>query len=176
MQQRRGDCAVQPNDAAVLQLLLPGAGKQRPIDRLPGLRPDRTDGLLQYRLFGSPRYRKPGKGPERRRVLKMERQLFVTQLTMLLEKGASQHRLRRQALPSRLLDLIAAKIACHQTEHRAMLIQPVRHRLQLAADLVPGEKIEYAGLGDAFLTHCRLRLRRLFFGISDLTPKFTQDR
>ena len=106
----------------------------------------------------------------------MERQLFVTQLTMLLKKRASQHRLRRQALPSRLLDLMPAQVARHQTEHRAMLIQPVRHRLQLATDFVPCEKIEYAGLGDAFLTHCRLRLRRLFLRINDLTPKFTQDR
>jgi hypothetical protein len=38
-----------------------------------------------------------------------------------------------------------------------MLIQPLRHRLQLAADLVFGEEIEYAGLDGAFLTHCWLR-------------------
>ena len=48
-----------------------------------------------------------------------------------------------------------------------MLIQPLRHRLQLAADLVPGEKIEYAGLDGAFLAHCRLR-RWQGFGISGM--------
>ena len=38
----------------------------------------------------------------------------------------------------------------------AVLIQPLRHRFQLATNLVPGKKIEYAGLDGAFLTHCRL--------------------
>jgi len=36
-----------------------------------------------------------------------------------------------------------------------MLVQPLRHRFQLAADLVIGEEIEYADLDGAFLTHCR---------------------
>jgi hypothetical protein len=106
----------------------------------------------------------------------MECQFLVAQLAMLLEMPASMHRLRRQALPSGLLDLAPPQVARHQTEHRAMLIQPLRHRLQLTTDLVPREKIEYAGLGAAFLTHCRLRLWRLFFGISDLMSKCTQNR
>ncbi len=38
-----------------------------------------------------------------------------------------------------------------------MPVQPLRHRLQLVADLVCGENIEYAGLDGAFLAHCRLR-------------------
>jgi fatty-acyl-CoA synthase len=33
--------------------------------------------------------------------------------------------------------------------------------LQLAADLVPGEQIEYAGLDGAFLAHCQLRRWRV---------------
>src|SRR3954469_440724 len=37
-----------------------------------------------------------------------------------------------------------------------MLIQPRRGLLQLAADLVFGEDIEYAGLDSAVLAHCRL--------------------
>ena len=42
-----------------------------------------------------------------------------------------------------------------------MLVQPVRHGFQLTADLVSGEKIEYAGLDGAFLAHCRLRWLRV---------------
>jgi hypothetical protein len=38
-----------------------------------------------------------------------------------------------------------------------MLIQPRRGLLQLAADLVLGEPIKYAGLDSAFLAHYRLR-------------------
>src|SRR4051795_981512 len=36
-----------------------------------------------------------------------------------------------------------------------MLIQPLRDLLQLAADLVLGEQIKYAGLDRAFLAHYR---------------------
>src|SRR3954471_11611720 len=36
-----------------------------------------------------------------------------------------------------------------------MLIQPLRGLLQLAADLVLGEQIKYAGLDSAFLAHYR---------------------
>ena len=52
-------------------------------------------------------------------------------------------------------------------EQRAMRIQPPGHRLQLAADLVSGEDIEYAGLDGAFLAHCRLR-RWQGFGLSGM--------
>src|SRR3954454_4868456 len=38
-----------------------------------------------------------------------------------------------------------------------MLIQPLRGLLQLAADLVLGEPIKYAGLDSAVLAHYRLR-------------------
>ena len=38
-----------------------------------------------------------------------------------------------------------------------LLVQPIGHALQLTADLVSGEKIEYTGLDGAFLAHCRLR-------------------
>ena len=85
----------------------------------------------------------------------MERQLFVTQLAVLLEQGTAQHRFGRQALPSGRLDPMLAKVSRHQAEQIAMLVQPLRHRFQLTADLVRGENIEYAGLDGAFLTHCR---------------------
>ena len=169
--QRRGDRAVQPHDAAVFQLLLPGVGQQRPIDRLPGLGPDRADRLLQHRLLRAPRPRQPGEGPKRRGILQMKCQLLVAQLAVLLEKRTAQHRLRRQASPSGLLDPVAAQVRRHQAEQRAMRIQPVRHRLQLAADLVPGENIEYAGLDGAFLTHCRLRRWRVLLWNQWLDPK-----
>ena len=76
---------------------------------------------------------------------------------MLLEERTAQHRLRRQALPSGLLHPVAAQVPCDKAEQRRMLVQPLRGFLQLAADLVSGEQIEYAGLHSAFLAHCRLR-------------------
>ena len=93
--------------------------------------------------------------------LEMERQFLVAQLAMLLEHGAAQHRLRRQALAPGLLDPMSAQVGRDQAEQLAMVIDPRRHRLQLAADLVPGEEIEYAGLDGAFLAHCRLRWLRV---------------
>ena len=91
----------------------------------------------------------------------MKGQLLVAQLAVLLEKPTAQHRLRRKTLPSGLSHPVAAQVRRHQAEQRAVLIQPLRHRLQLAADLVSGENIEYVGLDGAFLAHCRLRRQRV---------------
>ena len=168
--QRRGDGAVQPHDATLLELLLPGARQQRPIDRLPGLGPDRADRLLQHRLLRAPAPGQPGKGAKRRGVLEMKRQFLVAQLAVLLEQRTAQHRLRRQASPSGRAHAVAAQVLRRQPEQRAMRIQPLRHRLQLATDLVPGEDIEHAHLDGAFLAHCRLRRWRFCFGISGLMP------
>src|SRR3954451_2060623 len=44
---------------------------------------------------------------------------------------------------------------------RLRFVQPRRRFLQLAADLVFGEEIEYAGLDSAVLAHCRLRWWRV---------------
>ena len=85
----------------------------------------------------------------------MKRQLPIAQLAMLLEKRAAQHRLGRQAFSPGLLNAVSAQILRRQPDELAMLVQPLRHRLQLAADLVIGEEIEYAGLDGAFRTHCR---------------------
>jgi len=41
-----------------------------------------------------------------------------------------------------LLDPVAAQVAGHQTQQRAVLIEPLRHGFQLAADLVFRENIE----------------------------------
>jgi hypothetical protein len=41
---------------------------------------------------------------------------------------------------------VATQIAGHQAYQCALLIQPLRDRLQLAADLVPGKDLESAFL------------------------------
>src|SRR4051812_5938117 len=92
MHERRRDRAVEAHDAAVLDLLLPGARQQRSIDRLPGLGSDRANRLVQHRFLRAPRPRQAGKGPERGGVLEMEGQFLVAQLAVLLEKRTAQHR------------------------------------------------------------------------------------
>lgn len=91
----------------------------------------------------------------------MEGQLLIAQLAVLLEERAAQYRFGRQPLPSGGLDATSTQISHHQTKHVGMLIQRLRHRLQLMADLVRGEKIEYTGLGRYVLWHCRLGSRPL---------------
>ena len=86
-----------------------------------------------------------------------ERPAFITQLPLLLEQRTAQHRLRRQASASGLAQSLAAQIAGHQAHQGALPIKPLRDRLQLATDLVPGKNLEYSSLDGAFLTHCRLR-------------------
>src|SRR6516162_443338 len=157
MHECRRDRAVQPHHLASLNLLLPRTGKDRTIDRFPGLGPDAADRVVQHRLLWGPRQRQPGEGSERGGVFEMKRQLLIAQLTMLLEQPAAQHRLRRQTLAPCLLYPTSTQILCHRADERGMLIQPLRHRLQLATNLVPGKKIEYAGLDGAFLMHCWLR-------------------
>ena len=72
----------------------------------------------------------------------MKRQLLVAQLAVLLEKPTAQDRLCRQTLSPGLLDAMPAQILRHQPDELAILVQPLGHRLQFAADLVPGEEIE----------------------------------
>ena len=72
----------------------------------------------------------------------MKRQFLVAQLAMLLEKRTAQDRLGRQAFSPGLLDAVPTQIPHPQLDKFAMLVQPLRHRLQLAADLVSGEEIE----------------------------------
>ncbi len=85
----------------------------------------------------------------------MEGELLVAQLPVLLEQRAAHHRFRRQAVASRLLDPMPTQIADHQAQQRTVPVEPLRDSLQLAADLVRRENIEYTRLDDAFLTHCR---------------------
>ena len=68
----------------------------------------------------------------------MKRQFFIAELAMLLEKRAAQDRLGRQAFSSGLLNAVSAQILRRQPDELAMLVQPLRHRFQLAADLVVG--------------------------------------
>jgi len=87
----------------------------------------------------------------------MKSQFLVTELALLLQQRAAQHRFRRQPAPPGLAQTLAAQIARHQADQRALTIQPTRDCLQLAADLVSGKDLEYRRLDGAFLTHCRLR-------------------
>ena len=106
----------------------------------------------------------------------MKGELFVTQLPLLLEQRTAQHRLRRQAAAAGLAQSVATQIAGHQAHQRVLPIQPLRDRLQFAADLVPGENLEYRGLDGAFLTHCRLRRQGLCFGFNGMHPQPTRNR
>jgi hypothetical protein len=72
----------------------------------------------------------------------MERQFLIAQLPVLLEDRAAQYRFRGQALSSGRLDAEANQVSGHQSERIAMLVKPIRHRPQFAADLVRSEKIE----------------------------------
>src|SRR5262249_54769653 len=85
----------------------------------------------------------------------MERQFVVAQLPILLEKRTSQHRLGGQALPPGGLDAEPHQVTGHHPKQIAMLVEPLRHRLQLVADLMRSENVEYAGLDGAFLAHFR---------------------
>ena len=83
-----------------------------------------------------------GQGAKRGRVFQMKRQLLIAQLAMLLEKRAAQDRLGRQTLSPGLPDAVSAQILGRQPDQFAMLVQPLRHRFQLAADLVSGKEIK----------------------------------
>lgn len=98
----------------------------------------------------------------------MERQLLMAQLPILLKQRAAQYRFGRQPLPADGLEADPDQISGHLGEQIVMLVKPLRHRLQLVADLVRGENIECAGLDGAFLAHCRLR-RWQGFGLSGMS-------
>jgi hypothetical protein len=106
----------------------------------------------------------------------VEGELLVTQLPLLLEQRTAQHCLCRQASASGFAQSVATQIASHQAHQRALPIQPLRDRLQLAADRVPGKDLEYSGLDGAFLTHCRLRRQGLRFGFNGMHPQPTRNR
>ena len=69
----------------------------------------------------------------------MNRQLLIAQLAMLLEKRARKTT-RPQPLSPGLLSAMSAQILGCEPDQLAMLVQPLRHRLQLAADFVPAKK------------------------------------
>ena len=72
----------------------------------------------------------------------MKRQFLIAELAMLLEERAAQDQLGRQAFSSGFLDAAVGADPRRQPDELAMLVQPLGHRLQLAADLVIGEEIE----------------------------------
>ena len=70
----------------------------------------------------------------------MKRQFLVAQLAMLLGEHSAADSAGR---PSRPVSLTPCRRESPpQLDKFAMLVQPLRHRLQLAADLVSGEEIE----------------------------------
>jgi hypothetical protein len=74
-------------------------------------------------------------------------------------------------LPAGFLETVPMQVPRYQAQKIAMLVQPLRHRFQFSADLVFGEKIEYAGLDGAFLAHCRLRRLRVSLWNQSLDAK-----
>ena len=58
------------------------------------------------------------------------------------EAYAISCRKRKKAFSTGLLNAVSAQIPGRQPDELAMLVQPPRHGLQLAADLVTGEEIE----------------------------------
>ena len=93
----------------------------------------------------------------------MKSQFLVTELPLLLQQRAAQHRFRRQSASPGLAHALPPQIARHQARQRALAIQPDRDRLQLAADLMCGKDLEYRCLDGAFLTHCRVPAVRAGF-------------
>src|SRR5215469_2108990 len=91
---------------------------------------------MQHRLLRRPRQRQASKGAKRGRILEVKGQVLVTQLALLLEQRAAQHAFRRQASPPGLAYSLSPQITRHQPDQPALAIQPLRHHLQLAADLV----------------------------------------
>src|SRR5579859_6109516 len=92
MHERSRDCAVETDDLAEFDLLLPRTRKNGAIDRFPGLSPDGADRVVQHRLFRRPRQWQPCEGTERGGIFEMKRQLLIAQLTVLLEQPAAKHR------------------------------------------------------------------------------------
>jgi hypothetical protein len=115
------------------------------------------DRLVQHRFLRRPRQGQAGKGAKRGRIFQVKGQLFVTQLALLLEQCTAQHAFRWQSPPASLAHPLSAQIARHEADQPSFAIEPLRHLLQLAADLVLRKDLEYSGLDGAFLTHCRLR-------------------
>jgi hypothetical protein len=153
---RGGDRAVEPHHPAALEPGLASAGQQRPLDLLPGRGADRADRLVQHRLLRAPGGRQPGERPERRRVLERKRQLLIAQLAVLLEHGAAQHRLRRQALPPGLLHAISAQVRRDQAGQLAVVVEPCGSPSAHGRSRARRRGRIY-GLDRAFLAHCRLR-------------------
>ena len=60
-------------------------------------------------------------------------------------------------MPAGLTHSLSPQVTRNQAGQLALTVQPLRHPLQLAADLVLRKHFEYSGLDGAFLTHDRLR-------------------
>ena len=91
----------------------------------------------------------------------MKRQFLVTQLAgIALSYRKQRNTDSASSSPSRPVGLMARAAQLGRPTKAitsAMRVQPRAHGLKLATNLVLGEQIEYTGLDDAVLAHCRLR-------------------
>jgi hypothetical protein len=85
---------------AGLDLCLFRIADDLPVDRLPGLFPQRLDVLLEDRLAGILPHLQAGEAAEGVRVLQMKGQLLVGELAILLQDGAAQHLFGGHPLPA----------------------------------------------------------------------------
>src|SRR6516165_2966152 len=67
------------------------------------------------------------------------------------EQSATQHAFRRQSAPAGLAHSLSPQVTRDQAGQLALAVQPLRHRLKCAADLVLRKHFEYSGLDGAFL-------------------------
>ena len=92
----------------------------------------------------------------------------------LLEKHSGQDRLCWQAIRPVSSTSWRRTILRQQPAELGMLVQPLRHRLQLAADFVIGEEVEYPGLDGAFLHIVGSRGVGFALGFTGVIPKGTR--
>jgi hypothetical protein len=119
---------------------------------------NRADRPMQHRFLRRPGQRQSCKGPKRRGIRKMKRQLFI--LNCL---SSAQPRTASARNPRRLVSSSPWRYKSPATDFPADAADPATAtRIQFATDL------EYNGLDRAFPTHCRLRRYGVSFGFNSV--------
>jgi hypothetical protein len=95
----------------------------------------------------------PGKAPEGIRVLQMEGELFIRQLPVLLEDGASQHLLGRHPLPAGVGATCRGEVFEHPVHDRRSGIENVGDALELLHDRASHDGGEKVHLGVELVSH-----------------------
>lgn len=88
---------------------------------------------MQDRLLRRPRQRQAGKGAKGRRIFQIKGQFLVTELPLLLQERAAQHRFRRQPPTPGLAQTLAPQIGRYQAHQRAL---PIEHDKALARVII----------------------------------------